>query len=214
MLHRRNLHDDALGVFEPLNEPGSDNRGLIVKGSLFIVFSTVETSAMVHRELAHLVNYQPLILVQPDSDSNSQSKRLQKLLDKRSLLGPINLPPNLHLLTFMKDFDYEIPNSYIIRIEHFYEIGEDSELSRPVTLDLSVDLGLDVVGVKEMSLGANMEAEELDERLKWNTLPDLHFSKLDFQNFEKKSKSVIKDIENFQFTFEPVQIRTFRVWIS
>ena len=103
---RRNLHDDALGVSEPLNEPGTDNRGLIVKGSLFIVFSTVETSAMVHRELAHLVNYQPLILVQPETDLNSQSKRVHKLLDKRSLLRRINLPLNLHLLTFMnKDKD-------------------------------------------------------------------------------------------------------------
>ena len=57
-----------------------------------------------------------------------------------------------------------------------------------------------------------MDVEELDEKLKWNSLPDLHFSKSDFKKFGKsfKSSNTIKDM--FEFEFEPMQIRTFRFW--
>ena len=213
MLHRRNLHDDALGVSEPLNEPGTDNKGLIVKGSLFLVLSTVESSAKVHRELAHLVNNQPLIFFSSSLQSTENGKNLEKFLHNRSFLGPTSFPPNLHLLTFMRDFDYEIPNTYIIRIEHFYEIGEDSVLSEAVTIDLSDVFSFNIIGVEELALGANMKVEELNERLVWNSLPDLHFSKSDLKEFEKIPKSRNENQASFEFTFKPMQIRTFRVFI-
>ena len=215
MLHRRTLYDDALGVAESLNEPGTDKRGLIVKGSLFLNFNTVERSAKVYRELAHLINNQPLTLFIPKgNDSNLEGLKLHQILNNLSFLGEISLPSNLHLLSLMRDFNYEIPNFYIIRIEHFYEIGEDSELSQPVTIDLKEILTsfFDIIGVKELALGANMDVEELNERLEWNSSPDLHFSKNLLGEFEKSFYDRDEKLASFEFSFEPMQIRTFRFW--
>ena len=214
MLHRRMLLDDKYGLNEPLNEPGIDNRGLVVKGSMFFALSTIEESAKVHRELAHSINNQPLIFFQPDNDSNQKNINWIKLLENRSS-GKINFPPNLHLLTLMRDFDYEIPNSYIIRIEHFYEIGEDSELSQPATIDLKTVLeeNFNIIGIKELALGANMEVEELEQRLKWNSISDFHLTKYNLRKFENIEKSG-NTRQDYVFTFEPMQIRTFRFWTA
>ena len=56
MLHRRVLHDDSLGVSEPLNELGSDNNGLVANGLLHLFFNTTSNSARLHREGAHRIN--------------------------------------------------------------------------------------------------------------------------------------------------------------
>ena len=53
MVHRRILHDDSCAVDENFNELGSDQKGLIVRGKLYLVFNTKETSARLHRNLAH-----------------------------------------------------------------------------------------------------------------------------------------------------------------
>ena len=55
------------------------------------------------------------------------------------------LPANIHLLT-LEQFYTGGPVAcgrgpcvaYLLRLEHFYEVGEDKELSAPVTLDLKV----------------------------------------------------------------------------
>lgn len=46
------------------------------------------------------------------------------------------LPPNVHLLTLAKWNDSD--DTYIIRLEHLFEKGEDDELSKDVSIDLQV----------------------------------------------------------------------------
>ncbi|RNA24434.1 Lysosomal alpha-mannosidase [Brachionus plicatilis] len=208
MLHRRTLYDDALGVAEPLNEKGKDGKGLIIKGNVKLIFDSVENSAALHRELSHRVNNRPLTIF-TTLDSNKNIKKLAGW-------SPVNmaLSPNIHLLTLAKDLDLEnqLENSFVVRLEHFYEKEEDKTLSQPVSVDLRefFSESFNIVGVEELSLGANMKVEELNERLSWKSDSEL-------DNYiikrEQSQKGKRKDGENpFLFEFNPMQIRTFRLW--
>jgi lysosomal alpha-mannosidase len=197
MLHRRTLCDDALGVGEPLNEKGSDGKPLIAKGVIGLIFNTTSQSARLHRELAHRINNQPLVLF-----SNESANSISNLFDSPQ----ISLPSNLHLLTFLKEIGSPM-DSYIVRIEHFYEKEEDSLLSQPVTINLEQVFAnlFKIKAVQELALGANMDVDELNQRLKWNL-------ENSFKEISTKTSNV-KTISDYEFTFEPMQIRTFKILV-
>ena len=114
------------------------------------------------------------------------------------------LPPNLHLLTLMKDYDSDEKNALIVRIEHFFELNEDPFLSRSVSLDIARFLSIfNVVGVEELALGANMPVEALNERLKWNGSPSVD-----------DEPKMLKNDWDFIYEFKPMQIRTFRFFFT
>lgn len=216
MLHRRILNDDALGVSEPLNEPGAAQKGLIVKGQLVLLFNTTSNSARLHRDLAQRINTQPLLTF-ATNQGGLKNNRVNMLLQKLSGWGaiPNGLPDNLHLLTLTRD-DYvdgqTTQNSFILRLEHFYELNEDAELSQPVTINLQkiFNQTFELLGVEELALGANMDVNELNQRLKWNAAGESSADHSASQAVKTASKAKLNDI--FQFTFVPMQIRTFRVW--
>ena len=206
MLHRRVLHDDSLGVSEPLNEKGSDGNGLVANGLLHLFFNTTQNSARLHREAAHRINNRPLLTFATSSDSHI---RLKSLVDLSSAFN-VSLPNNIHLLTLQPDNkNAYFLNSILVRLEHFYELNEDADLSKPVTLDLKSVFGnaFNIFGIEELTLGANMRVEELDDRLKW---------KVSSKKFRQQRKNVKSDeISNeFTFLFNPMQIRTFRIWYA
>ena len=203
MVHRRTLFDDSLGVSEPINELGKDGKGLVVKGIVNLLFDSIENSARLHRDLAHRVNTQPLVLFSADQVNTNSSLRL--LRKWQGIKGA--LPDNVHLLTVMKDFDEddEILKSVIVRLEHFYEKDEDQVLSQPAVVDLLAVFGqaFNITNVQELALGANMKVEDLNQRLKWTAEND----KVD--KVKRKSKN-FKNV--FTFELNPMQIRTFRIW--
>ena len=161
-----------------------------------------------HRKLAHEINSKPLVFFNPNGSDS-------KYFKLNSLRGVSQLPENLHLLTLMRDNDENDKNVLIVRIEHFYEIGEDSILSLPVSLDLKSFLNdFVILGVEELALGANIPVSELSQRLEWNAeTKDDHFTKFDYFKFKNKLRSE-NSYGGYSYDFKPMQIRTFRVWIK
>ncbi len=192
MLHRITLNDDSLGVGEPLNEKGIDGKGLIINGKVRLLFTSVSESVQNHRKLAHEINTAPVAVF---FGSAPRVKANNLLTD-----NGVDLPNNLHLLTLMHDVDAG-DNVLLVRIEHFYELGEDKEMSVEVSIDIRkvFESVVNVIGVEEMALGGNMGVEKLGERLKW-------------MKEGKKLTKVNEKVNEFVFEFKPMQIRTFRLW--
>ncbi len=115
-------------------------------------------------------------------------------------------PQNLHLLTMQPFFFDDDDTSIIIRIEHFYEKIEDAQYSEPVSYDLYDLLNGDVLcedAIVELSLGANISIDNMDERLKWNSEDQIE--PLFSRSFTKKTNT------SYVITLNPMQIKTFFV---
>ena len=77
-VHRRMLHDDKRGVGEPLNEPGVDGKGLIIRGRHIVIVDNIENSTIYHRMLGELLMMRgyPLFV----SDSGDPKDYIQKYM--------------------------------------------------------------------------------------------------------------------------------------
>ena len=76
------------------------------------------------------------------------------------------MPKNIHLLT-LEPWD----NNYVlIRLEHFYEINEDSEFSTSTDVSLrNLFTTFRIISVKEMTLSANQLLSESErKRMVWS----------------------------------------------
>ena len=123
-----------------------------------------------------------------------------------------SLPDNVHLLTLTNDFDNASgKRSVLVRFEHFYEIGEDVELSQPASFDLEQTFNgtFSIVSVDELALGANMDVSELSERLVWSSS-----SSSSSKPEASKTRRDKRLSDPFIVTLDPMQIRTFRLWLS
>lgn len=200
MLHRRLLRDDSRGVEEPLDESGSNQKGLVVKGTVFLAFETIEQSASVYRDLARRVYNEPLVTF------SLESNEILRYLSGYSALT-FELPPNLHILTFAPEAP-QTSNSILVRIEHLYERGEDTVLSQPMRVNLRELLSkhFRVVEVEELALGGNMKADELSQRLPWKAD--------DNQTWRSGPRASLDMPQEFIFNFDSMQIRTFRVYYN
>lgn len=111
------------------------------------------------------------------------------------------LPPNVHLQTL-----YALPNSgndVLLRLNHIYAVGEDSQYSQLVTVDLqTLFANLKVTNVAEMSLTANQLKSEV-KRYHWNTGAGT-------KENETKEPSLVT-LQNTLVELKPMEIRTFIV---
>lgn len=218
-MHRRLLHDDYLGVAEPLNEPGLDGNGLIVRGKHLLLFDTVQNSAAFHRDLAMRTFAKPLLTFASNSlDYATYSARY--LTQYSGLARP--LPPNVHLLTFAywRNVSATMIQA-LVRFEHFYQKGEDAKLSQPATFNLQGLFNkVQVQAYDTLTLGANQKASDA-QRLKWNVQSErLDLNELFGSRKARRSKPLMYAPQqehvddDWQITLQPMEIRTLLLNIT
>ncbi|OWF45655.1 lysosomal alpha-mannosidase-like [Mizuhopecten yessoensis] len=206
MVHRRLLYDDGLGVGEPLNETGLDHKGLVVRGKHYVFLGGFEESAAFHRKMALRLYMAPSLSFIPYvMKYTNWTKYFQ------TQWSGINytLPANVHLLTLEQwGGPGAVPSSsqpYIIRLEHIFENGEHSQLSKDATVNLQgLFVTFTVDSVTELTLGANMALSDL-HRLQWNTT-DVNMNDAPVLPTDQTDSLVVK--------LTPMQIRTYQVQIK
>ena len=79
------MYDDNRGVVEPLNEPGIDGKGLIVRGRHFVILDNIDNSTFYHRMLGELLMMKefPLFV----NDSGDPQNYMQKYATNVSFIS-------------------------------------------------------------------------------------------------------------------------------
>lgn len=198
MLHRRLLHDDRLGVGEPLNETAY-GEGLVVRGKHVLIVQPPATSALYHRVASQNLYMHPLAtysLTQQTYDTYSTAYRQtwSAITDA--------LPLNVHLLTL----DQLSATEYLVRVENYFELLEDDNYSHPVTIDLQSifkSIGT-ITSAVELTLGANLALANLN-RLDWTAR---------MEESSSMAKPEERSVKDTTVRLIPMDIRTFQVTIA
>ncbi|KAJ8919726.1 hypothetical protein NQ315_006254 [Exocentrus adspersus] len=196
MLHRVTTGDDHHGLDQNLDEI-EYFQPVIARGSHFVTLGTSSigndgrTMAAVERDIAQRKHLQPWLFYTTEDVPVKELSFLNK-----------ELPPNIHLLTLESWND---TNSFLIRLEHILEEGEDPNLSKEVTVDLQ-DLfkTVKIRSMVEYMLAANTPLEE-SKRFDWAQMED----NLDPSSPLRKENRLGRDPTDLKIALAPMQIRTF-----
>eukprot|EP01088_Endostelium_zonatum_P015287 TRINITY_DN367_c0_g1_i1.p1 TRINITY_DN367_c0_g1~~TRINITY_DN367_c0_g1_i1.p1 ORF type:complete len:994 (-),score=215.51 TRINITY_DN367_c0_g1_i1:47-2986(-) len=196
MVHRRLLYDDGRGVGEPLNE------SMQVRTSEFLLFENGPVSARQQRPLSLEVNYPSALFFATNYNGvNGLNWFRNYNTEFKGLNRP--LPPNVHLQT-LRTLD---TGEVILRLDHIYAVGEDSEYSKRVSVDLSgLFTGSQIVDLREMQLTA-VESVKNVRRYTW---------KISGEEETKNGETDVEwyvgeKLEDLVVELDPMDIRTFLV---
>jgi lysosomal alpha-mannosidase len=198
MVHRRLLQDDGYGVVEPLNEPGVDGKGLIVRGRHWALLTPPSEGPKAIRTLASEVFNGPVMLFNPGVASSSPSYWGIKT----------NVPPQINVLT-VEQWHKE---TVLIRLEHMFQSGEDPVLSAPINVDLANMFApvFTVVNATELTLSANRPVGDMSETKFQSTKNSVrHYLGLEGKPHSGKATRKHRTTD-LKINMKPMEIRTFR----
>lgn len=189
MLHRRLLQDDGLGVEEPLNEPGIDRRGLIIRGKHYLLIGPIDSVIRSTRQLSKQLHMHPIQWFQappvtmnlglppfssgallPSAGASSASASIGG--EPAGNFGALSSNSMMNRFKFsgLRDYLPKMINllsleswdqeNVLIRLEHIFEINEDADCSRPVQVSLRrMFRNFKIIKVREMTLDALQDVE-------------------------------------------------------
>ncbi|XP_072399843.1 lysosomal alpha-mannosidase-like isoform X2 [Diabrotica undecimpunctata] len=231
MIHRNCLHDDAFGVGEALNETAFD-KGLVARGSHYVILGSSKnnnpngytTATQVHDQIQQKLLSAWTFVSGTENLSFDQYK--SKYVMQYAGLKR-NLDKNVQILTL----EPWKADTFLLRLEHVFEINEDPILSKPIMIDLKgLFAPFEISNIRETTLGANQWLSE-NHRLNFDSglpIEDLWLAHKvsDYQNWaqykwrESITKRVVDEtdekdnVEDLQILLKPMQIRTFVLNIS
>ena len=182
MVHRRLMVDDGYGMEEALNEPGEDNRGLVVRGKFLIIVDDFQESIRKMRTLSKYLSLPPLIVFEQKRKLSTHVRDTSiNPLERIEFSGlEKKLPANIHLLTLERWDDKRV----LLRLEHLFEINEDQKYSRPRRISIeNLFSPLRITSVVEMTL-STLHERRVSERHKfrWFTRYDPYSNYTNFSN--------------------------------
>jgi lysosomal alpha-mannosidase len=150
MIARRLRVDDYRGVAEALNDVN------VLEHPLWLLLEADAPSAA--RQLHHtaeVMNYRPQLWFAPTTKPITSVGDWQRFFS--TVMQPVaDLPANIHLLTFKVRSAAKA--QLVLRFFHQFAVGEDSQLSAPVTIDIAkflAPLNIRIAKVEETSLLLN-----------------------------------------------------------
>nr|KJB76311.1 hypothetical protein B456_012G082700 [Gossypium raimondii] len=203
MLHRRLLLDDSRGVDEALNETVcvlDDCRGLAVQGKYYYRIDPLGEGAKWRRSFGQEI-YSPLLLAFAEEDGENWMSSHTPTFS--AIDASYSLPDNVALITLQELDDGKV----LLRLAHLYEVGEDSDLSVMSKVELKkLFPGKKIAKVRELSLSANQEREEMEKRrLVWKVEGE---SENQNEN-PKVVRGAPVDPKKLEVELAPMEIRTF-----
>ena len=184
-----------------MNEPGISGAGLVVRGRHHLFLHPAATAARDHRPKAQQIYFEPTISFTAATTTTTMIPNKEF----SALSSP--LPLNVHLLT-LEPWGPS-GSDVLLRLEHYFEKGEDAVFSLPVKVDLARAFeALKLEDFVEMTLGAN-KVKATATRLKWKAKDGSTIGGDVGVDETLENKMQQENDGGFLVTLNPMQIRTF-----
>jgi lysosomal alpha-mannosidase len=189
------LHRRTITGYMPLDEPGDDGRGLVITGRHSVLLNPPQLQADAVRLLQSQVYAPSLVELAPmtmTADEYIDTHRTEDTYLKTAL------PDNVDLITLTVHDNNQ--STLLIRLAHLFAVNDQSDLARPVTVDISQLFKRNLVSLKEVSLTANQPVENI-RKTQWQL----------WQKSPATMNNIIQrgSLNGTLVTITPMEIRTF-----